>query len=122
MTQDEKQEIRDKIVGLRRLTFGYTAIADQLNREGVPTFGGGSRWHAGTVRGIVLASDPEAAAMASTRRDGEEGAVYGCGCCGREASAAEMVHSHFTGARYCGDFNACRARAAANVEQIEVAS
>ncbi len=33
---------------------GWSAIAGELNREGVPTAQGGSRWWASTVRGVVV--------------------------------------------------------------------
>jgi hypothetical protein len=38
---------------------GWTAIARRLNAEGVPTAHGGARWHASTVRAVVLSiGDP----------------------------------------------------------------
>jgi hypothetical protein len=32
----------------------FRAIADRLNREGIPTAQGGKQWYAATVRGVLL--------------------------------------------------------------------
>lgn len=114
MSEDTtKQETRALIVKLRRRGEGYAQIADRLNRDGVPTMRGGDRWHGPTVRAIVLADDIELAAVAASRRVTDEGAVYACGVCGQEDTAANMILSSHTGARFCAEFNACRARAKA---------
>ena len=46
---------------LRDAGKGYQAIADALTREGVPTSQGG-RWHAATVRKLLLSDEEDAAA------------------------------------------------------------
>jgi hypothetical protein len=36
---------------------GWSAIARQLNAEGVPTAHGGNKWHPSTVRAVVLSAE-----------------------------------------------------------------
>jgi DNA invertase Pin-like site-specific DNA recombinase len=48
--------VRRRIVGLRQRGAGWTAIAEQLNRDHVPTAHGGSRWYPATVRAVVMAA------------------------------------------------------------------
>src|SRR5580765_7860114 len=43
-----------RIQGLRARGLSLRAIADELNRAGVPTAQGGARWYAATVRHVLL--------------------------------------------------------------------
>lgn len=49
-------EVRERIVGAYQSGAGWSAIARDLNGEGVETAHGGSRWYPSTVREVVLAS------------------------------------------------------------------
>jgi DNA invertase Pin-like site-specific DNA recombinase len=46
-------QLRRRIVRMRRKGLTYRMIAEKLNDEGVPTAHGGARWHAETVRKIA---------------------------------------------------------------------
>jgi DNA invertase Pin-like site-specific DNA recombinase len=48
--------VRRRIVALHRRGTGWSAIAEQLNRDRVPTAHGGSQWYPATVRAVVVAS------------------------------------------------------------------
>ncbi len=48
-------EIVARIVKAHQAGAGWSAIAHQLNAEGVPTAHGGAQWHPSTVRAVVLA-------------------------------------------------------------------
>jgi len=49
-------DVVSRILSDRQTGRGLTAIAEQLNEEGVPTAHGGARWYASTVRAVLLAS------------------------------------------------------------------
>ena len=51
--------VRRHIVTLRRGGAGWSVIAEQLNRDQVPTAHGGSQWYPATVRAVVIAAAPE---------------------------------------------------------------
>ena len=42
---------------------------------------------------------------------------YRCGVCGKQDTAANMIYSRHTGARYCKDMGACRKRIAGRRRQ-----
>lgn len=106
-----KQETRDRIVSMRSRGQSFTKIAETLNREGVPTMRGGSRWHGGTVRTIVLADSPIEAQRAAARHVDEDGSVeHACGVCGHRDQAANMIYSHHTANHYCAQLGPCRTR------------
>lgn len=52
--------VASRIVSARRSGMTYQAIADALQRDGVPTAQGGQRWWASTVRYIALNTSPGA--------------------------------------------------------------
>ncbi|HXA29434.1 MAG TPA: recombinase family protein [Candidatus Angelobacter sp.] len=47
-------EVRRRIHAERAVDTSWRAIADGLNRDGVPTSHGGVRWHASTVRSVAV--------------------------------------------------------------------
>ncbi len=47
------EDVADRITELRQGGATLTAIADQLNEEGVPTARGGARWYPATVRAVL---------------------------------------------------------------------
>ena len=49
-------EVVSRIVDAHRTGQGWSAIAQSLNNNGVPTAHGGSRWYPSTVRAVVLAN------------------------------------------------------------------
>jgi DNA invertase Pin-like site-specific DNA recombinase len=54
-------KVRTRIVRERKDGKTYRAIAEGLNKDGVPTAQGGAAWHATTVRKVVLAAERDAA-------------------------------------------------------------
>lgn len=50
-------DVRQRIVANRAAGMTLRAIADELNREGVPTARGGAEWYPATVRKVVLSVD-----------------------------------------------------------------
>jgi len=54
-------EVAARIVAAHEGGAGWSAIARDLNADAVPTAHGGARWHASTVRAIVLAHEGTAA-------------------------------------------------------------
>src|SRR5664280_3763569 len=48
-------EVVDRILAAHQRGMGWTAIARELNSEGVPTAHGGAQWHPSTVRAVALA-------------------------------------------------------------------
>lgn len=48
------RHVRDRIVSERDAGKGWSAIAAGLNEDGVPTAGGGIRWHDTTVKRVVM--------------------------------------------------------------------
>lgn len=50
--------VRRRIVAMHRGGSGWSAIAEQLNRDRVPTVHGGIRWYPATVRAVVVAAAP----------------------------------------------------------------
>jgi DNA invertase Pin-like site-specific DNA recombinase len=53
-------QVRRRIRGLRTRGRSYAGIAEQLNKEGVPTAQGGKRWYAMSVRAVAGDYDPAA--------------------------------------------------------------
>ncbi len=51
-------EVVARIVAAHEAGGGWSAIAHELNAEGVPTAHGGARWYPSTVRAVVLAPGP----------------------------------------------------------------
>lgn len=51
-------KVRARIKRRRKAGFSLAAIADELNRDQVPTAHGGRRWYASTVRAILGSADP----------------------------------------------------------------
>ena len=49
-------EVVSRIVDASRAGEGWSAIARALNDESVPTAHGGTKWHASTVRAVVIAN------------------------------------------------------------------
>ena len=47
-------DVRRRILDLRAAGASYPAIAERLNREGVPTAFGGRQWYAASVRAVAL--------------------------------------------------------------------
>jgi hypothetical protein len=101
------------IMRFRNRGAGFSAIASVLNRDGIPT-PRGRRWHAATVRAVVLRHSDAEAAVAASRHVTADGVVYACGVCGFKQPAADMLLSTHTGSRYCSDLNACRERIGAS--------
>jgi site-specific DNA recombinase len=54
---DAEQTTLARIRNLRAEGFGYKALADRLNDEKVPTKRAGSKWHAASVRGVLISAD-----------------------------------------------------------------
>lgn len=52
------QAVVDRIVRQRQTGASFRAIADDLQREGVPTAQGGAHWHPATVRQVLLSNTP----------------------------------------------------------------
>jgi DNA invertase Pin-like site-specific DNA recombinase len=52
------EPVRRRIVDAHAAGAGWSAIARQLNDDGVPTAQGGARWYPATVRSVALASQP----------------------------------------------------------------
>lgn len=48
------ESVRDRIEKERSLGLSYKNIADNLNKEGIPTVLGGKKWHASTVRHVFM--------------------------------------------------------------------
>lgn len=66
-------DVRERIQEAHRAGSGWSAIARQLNEDGVPTAHGGAKWHPSTVRAVAMR--PEALTQsgeqaASTAADG----------------------------------------------------
>ena len=61
-------QVRRRIRGLRTRGRSYAAIAEQLNKEGVPTAQGGKRWYAMSVRAVAADFDPAAPKQRRQRR------------------------------------------------------
>ena len=53
-------ELVSRIRAAHEAGAGWSAIARQLNEEGVPTAHGGSKWYPSTVRAVVLSVEPAA--------------------------------------------------------------
>jgi DNA invertase Pin-like site-specific DNA recombinase len=53
------EAVVSRIIDERRSGATWTAIADGLERDAVPTAHGGARWHANTVRKVFLANTSE---------------------------------------------------------------
>jgi DNA invertase Pin-like site-specific DNA recombinase len=62
-------KVRKRIVREREAGKTYRAIAEGLNKAGVPTAQGGAAWHATTVRKVVLAAARDAAKREEVQRD-----------------------------------------------------
>jgi DNA invertase Pin-like site-specific DNA recombinase len=58
-------ELRRRVVEMRRSEMTLQAIADQLNREGVPTPRGGSRWRPSSVQSMLGYKRPSPMLVAS---------------------------------------------------------
>lgn len=109
--REAKQATRDRIVSMRERGQSFTKIAETLNREGVPTMRGGTRWHGGTVRTIVLAESPIEQQRAANRIVDVDGTVeHACGVCGHTDQAANMIYSAHTATHYCAQLDPCRSR------------
>lgn len=59
---------RARILQLRRRGHGWTAIADRLNADGVPSARGAATWRPSSVRAVVAAVAPELATPRRRRR------------------------------------------------------
>ncbi len=59
--------VRRRIVALHRGGAGWSAIAEQLNRDRVATAHGGTRWYPATVRAVVVAAAPGLASGTRSR-------------------------------------------------------
>jgi DNA invertase Pin-like site-specific DNA recombinase len=55
------EPVRQRIVRARAAGATLTAIADRLTADGVQTAQGGARWYPGTVRGVLLSVELDAA-------------------------------------------------------------
>jgi DNA invertase Pin-like site-specific DNA recombinase len=51
------EQVIDRVIRKRAAGHTLAAIADQLNREGVPTAQGGKRWYPSTVRAVLRSSE-----------------------------------------------------------------
>lgn len=59
--ESHRRPIVERIIEMRLAKTSYPAIAETLNAEGVPPFGGGKGWYPVTVRTLYLRHTEEAA-------------------------------------------------------------
>jgi hypothetical protein len=74
MGPDDRQQVRDRIAAMRGDGMTLQAIADQLNREDVPTLGGGILWRPSSVHYAAGYRRPRRrVSAAASKRDDDSG-------------------------------------------------
>jgi hypothetical protein len=57
------EQVRQRVIGLRRRGLSWSRVAEQLNAWRTPTGQGGARWYASTARELALRDEPDRCPM-----------------------------------------------------------
>lgn len=57
------EQVRQRVIGLRRRGLSWSRVAEQLNAWRTPTGQGGARWYASTARKLALRDEPDRCPM-----------------------------------------------------------